>query len=136
MILLWFQLRVEYLQTIVFILLIAAARTVRLEMFLKKSMPSLYDPLGVYLPLVSQQTVQCLVLHLTNVQKSYNLLESIVNGFATAFGFAIAITIMAGIREKMEFNDLPAGIQRATPSVVVTAALVSIALLQDFPGII
>ena len=91
-------LGVEYLQTIVFILVIAALVQF-VEMFLKKSMPSLYNALGVYLPLI---TTNCAVLGvaLTNVQKSYNILESIVNGFATAFGFAIAITIMAGIREE------------------------------------
>ena len=125
-------LGVEYLQTIVFILVIAALVQF-VEMFLKKSMPSLYNALGVYLPLI---TTNCAVLGvaLTNVQKSYNILESIVNGFATAFGFAIAITIMAGIREKMEFNDFPPAF-KGSPSVVVTAALMSIAFF-GFSGII
>ncbi len=125
-------LGVEYLQTIVFILVIAALVQF-VEMFLKKSMPSLYNALGVYLPLI---TTNCAVLGvaLTNVQKSYNILESIVNGFATAFGFAIAITIMAGIREKMEFNDFPPAF-KGSPIVVVTAALMSIAFF-GFSGII
>ena len=125
-------LGVEYLQTIVFILVIAALVQF-VEMFLKKSMPSLYNALGVYLPLI---TTNCAVLGvaLTNVQKSYNILESIVNGFATAFGFAIAITIMAGIREKMEFNDFPPAF-KGSPMVVVTAALMSIAFF-GFSGII
>ena len=125
-------LGVEYLQTIVFILVIAALVQF-VEMFLKKSMPSLYNALGVYLPLI---TTNCAVLGvaLTNVQKSYNILESIVNGFATAFGFAIAITIMAGIREKMEFNDFPPAF-KGSPIVVVTAALMSIAFF-GFYGII
>ena len=122
----------QYLQTIVFILVIAALVQF-VEMFLKKSMPSLYQSLGVYLPLI---TTNCAVLGvaLTNVQKSYNILESIVNGFATALGFAIAITIMAGIREKMEFNDFPPAF-KGSPIVVVTAALMSIAFF-GFSGII
>ena len=125
-------LNIQYLQTIVFILVIAALVQF-VEMFLKKSMPSLYNALGVYLPLI---TTNCAVLGvaLTNVQKSYNILESIVNGFATAFGFAIAITIMAGIREKMEFNDFPPAF-KGSPIVVVTAALMSIAFF-GFSGII
>lgn len=122
----------EYLNTIVFILVIAALVQI-VEMFLKKFVPSLYNALGVYLPLI---TTNCAVLGvaLTNVQKSYNILESIVNGFATAFGFAIAITIMAGIREKMEFNDFPPAF-KGSPIVVVTAALMSIAFF-GFSGII
>ena len=93
-----------YLQTIVFILVIAALVQF-VEMFLKKSMPALYQSLGVYLPLI---TTNCAVLGvaLTNVTKEYGILESVVNGFATAFGFLIAIVIMAGIREKMEYNDI------------------------------
>lgn len=122
----------EYLNTIVFILVIAALVQI-VEMFLKKFVPSLYNALGVYLPLI---TTNCAVLGvaLTNVQKSYNILESIVNGFATALGFAIAITIMAGIREKMEFNDFPPAF-KGSPIVVVTAALMSIAFF-GFSGII
>lgn len=125
-------LNFEYLQTIVFILVIAALVQI-VEMFLKKFMPALYNALGVYLALI---TTNCAVLGvaLTNVQKSYNILESIVNGFATAFGFAIAITIMAGIREKMEFNDFPPAF-KGSPIVVVTAALMSIAFF-GFSGII
>lgn len=121
-----------YLNTIVFILVIAALVQF-VEMVLKKSMPALYESLGVFLPLI---TTNCAVLGvaLTNVQKSYNILESIVNGFATALGFAIAITIMAGIREKMEFNDFPPAF-KGSPIVVVTAALMSIAFF-GFSGII
>ena len=121
-----------YLQTIAFILVIAALVQL-VEMFLKKNMQSLYQALGVFLPLI---TTNCAVLGsaLTNVQKSYNILESIVNGFATALGFAIAITIMAGIREKMEFNDFPPAF-KGSPIVVVTAALMSIAFF-GFSGII
>ena len=94
-----------YLQTIVFILVIAALVQF-VEMFLKKSMPALYQSLGVYLPLI---TTNCAVLGvaLTNVTKEYGILESVVNGFATAFGFLIAIVLMAGLREKIEYNDIP-----------------------------
>ena len=95
----------QYLQTIVFILVIAALVQF-VEMFLKKSMPALYKSLGVYLPLI---TTNCAVLGvaLTNVTKEYGILEGVVNGFATATGFFIAICIMAGIREKIEYNDIP-----------------------------
>ena len=122
----------EYLQTIVFILVIAALVQF-VEMVLKKSMPSLYNALGVYLPLI---TTNCAVLGvaLTNVQKEYGILSSVVNGLATAVGFTIAITIMAGIREKIEYNDIPEAFQ-GTPIVLLTAALMSIAFF-GFSGVI
>ena len=90
------RFHVEYLKTIVFILVIAALVQF-VEMFLRKSMPSLYEALGVYLPLI---TTNCAVLGvaITNVQKEYGILTGIVNGFATAVGFTIAIVILAGIR--------------------------------------
>lgn len=124
--------KITYLQTIVFILLIAALVQF-VEMFLKKSMPILYDSLGVYLPLI---TTNCAVLGvaLTNVQKSYGILESVVNGFATAFGFTIAIIILAGIREKMEYNDVPKPFQ-GMPIVLVTAGLMAIAFC-GFSGLL
>ena len=114
----------EYLQTIVFILVIAALVQF-VEMFLKKTMPPLYNALGVYLPLI---TTNCAVLGvaLTNVQKEYTILEGVVNGFATALGFTIAIVIMAGVREKIEYNDISESFQ-GTPIVLLTAALMSIA---------
>lgn len=122
----------EYLQTIVFILVIAALVQF-VEMFLKKVMPPLYNALGVYLPLI---TTNCAVLGvaLTNVQKEYNVLEGVVNGFATAIGFTIAIVIMAGIREKTEYNDISESFQ-GMPIVLLTAALMSIAFF-GFSGII
>ena len=125
-------LNIEYLQTIVFILVIVALVQF-VEMFLKKSMPSLYNALGVYLPLI---TTNCAVLGvaLTNVQKSYNIIESIVNGFATAVGFTISIVILAGIREKMEYNDFPAAF-KGSPIVLITASLMAIAFF-GFSGII
>ena len=109
---------VEYLQTIVFILVIAALVQF-VEMFLKKTMQGLYQALGVYLPLI---TTNCAVLGvaLNNVQYEYNILSSVVNGFATAVGFTIAIVIMAGIREKTEHNDVPESF-RGTPIVLLTA---------------
>ena len=122
----------DYLQTIVFILVIAALVQF-VEMFLKKAMPPLYRALGVYLPLI---TTNCAVLGvaLTNVQKEYNILTGVVNGFATAVGFTIAIVIMAGIREKTEYNDIPESF-KGTPIVLLTAALMSIAFF-GFAGII
>ena len=121
-----------YLQTIVFILLIAALVQF-VEMFLKKTMPSLYQALGVYLPLI---TTNCAVLGvaLTNVTKEYNILQGVVNGFATAFGFLIAIVLMAGLREKIEYNDIPKPFQ-GTAIVLITAALMSIAFM-GFSGMI
>ena len=122
----------SYLQTIVFILIIAALVQF-VEMFLKKSMPSLYKALGVYLPLI---TTNCAVLGvaLTNVQKDYNILEGTVNGFATAFGFSISIVLMAGIREKIAYNDIPEAFQ-GFPTVLLTAGLMAIAFF-GFSGLI
>ncbi len=121
-----------YLQTIVFILVIAALVQF-VEMFLKKFIPSLYNALGVYLPLI---TTNCAVLGvaLTNVQKNYGILQGIINGFATAVGFTIAITILAGIREKMEFNDIPEPF-KGMPIVLITAGLMAIAFC-GFSGLL
>ena len=117
-------LNVTYLQTIVFILVIAALVQC-VEMFLKKSSPSLYNALGVYLPLI---TTNCAVLGvaLINVQKSYGIVESVVNGLATAVGFTIAIVLMAGIREKTEYTDVPESF-KGSPIVLLTACLMAIA---------
>ena len=125
-------LHLEYLQTIAFILVIAALVQF-VEMFLKKSMPALYQSLGVYLPLI---TTNCAVLGvaLTNVTKEYGILESVVNGFATAFGFLIAIVLMAGVREKIEYNDIPKPFQ-GTAIVLISACLMSIAFM-GFSGMI
>ena len=123
--------RLVYLQTIVFILVIAALVQF-VEMLLKKMMPPLYNALGVYLPLI---TTNCEVLGvaLKNVQKDYGILASVVNGFATAVGFTIAIVIMAGIREKTEHNDVPESF-RGMPIVLVTAGLMAIAFF-GFSGL-
>ena len=114
----------EYMQTIVFILVIAALVQL-VEMFLKS--------LGVYLPLI---TTNCAVLGvaLLNVQNNYGILEGTVNGFATAVGFTISIVLMAGLREKIEYNDIPKPF-RGMPIVLLTAGLMSIAFF-GFSGMI
>ncbi len=117
-------LGLEYLQTIVFILVIAALVQL-VEMVLKKFSVGLYRALGVYLPLI---TTNCAVLGaaLTNVQNEYSLLTSVVSGFGTALGFTIAIVIMAGVREKIADNDIPESF-KGTPIVLMTAGLMSLA---------
>lgn len=126
------KFHVEYLETIVFILVIAALVQF-VEMFLRKAMPALYEALGVYLPLI---TTNCAVLGvaLTNVQKEYGVLTGIVNGFATAVGFTVAIVILAGIREKIEYNDIPQPF-KGMPAVLLTAGLMAIAFC-GFAGLI
>ena len=121
----------DYLNTIVFILVIAALVQI-VEMFLKKFVPSLYNALGVYLPLI---TTNCAVLGvaLNNVQGGYNILESVVNGFATAFGYLIAIVLLAGIREHIAGNNIPRSFQ-GVPIVIITASLMSIAFF-GFAGL-
>ena len=133
-------LDLEYLQTIVFILVIAALVQL-VEMFLKKKSPGIYRTLGVYLPLI---TTNCAVLGvvLLNVQKEYvyavrgwsGLVASVVNGFGTAVGFTIAIVILAGIRERIAYNDIPKPFQGA-PIVLLTACLMAIAFF-GFSGLI
>lgn len=126
------KLGLEYLQTIVFILVIAALVQL-VEMVLKKKMPSLYNSLGVYLPLI---TTNCAVLGvaLKNVQNGYGLLESIVYGIGISIGFFIAIVIMAGIRERIEFNEIPKSF-KGMPIVLVTAGLMAIAFI-GFSGLL
>ena len=96
-------------------------------------MPSLYNALGVYLPLI---TTNCAVLGvaLNNVQDEYNILESVVNGFATGVGYLIAIVLLAGIREKMEYNDIPESF-KGIPIVLLTSTLMAIAFF-GFSGLI
>lgn len=125
-------LGIEYLQTIVFILVIAALVQF-VEMFLRKAMPSLYEALGVYLPLI---TTNCAVLGVAigNVQKEYDILTGVVNGFATAVGFTISIVILSGLREKMEYNEVPESF-RGMPTVLLTAGLMAIAFC-GFSGLL
>lgn len=125
-------LGIEYLQTICFILVIAALVQF-VEMFLRKAIPSLYESLGVYLPLI---TTNCAVLGvaLVNVQKEYGIVKGIVNGFGTSVGFTISIIILAGIREKLEYNDIPEPF-KGMPTVLLTAGLMAIAFC-GFSGLL
>ena len=125
-------LNITYLNTIVFILVIAALVQF-VEMVLKKVSPPLYQALGVYLPLI---TTNCAVLGvaLTNVSKEYDILTSTVNGFATALGFTIAIVILAGVRERTEHNDIPKAF-KGMPITLITAGLMAIAFF-GFSGLI
>jgi electron transport complex protein RnfA len=114
----------EYLNTIVFILVIAALVQF-VEMVLKKMMPALYKSLGVYLPLI---TTNCAVLGvaLLSVQNDYGILESTINGIGASLGFFLAIVLMAGIREKLENSNIPEAF-KGTPIVLITAGLMAIA---------
>ncbi len=126
------RFQVQYLDTIVFILVIAALVQF-VEMFLRKTMPALYEALGVYLPLI---TTNCAVLGvaINNEQAEYGILTGVVNGFATAVGFTVAIVILAGIREKIEYNDVPKAF-RGMPIVLLTAGLMAIAFV-GFSGLL
>jgi len=125
-------LGIEYLYNIAFILVIAALVQL-VEMFLKKSSPSLYQALGVYLPLI---TTNCAVLGVavTNMQRGYKFLQSVLNGFGGAVGFALAIVLFAGCRERIEHNNLPKAFE-GFPIALVAAGLMSIAFL-GFQGLI
>ncbi len=125
-------LGLDYLQTIAFILIIAALVQF-VEMALKKFLPSLHASLGVYLPLI---TTNCAVLGvaINNISDGYNFLESLVCGFCTSIGFLIAIVILAGIRERISNNDVPHSF-KGTPIVLVTASLMAIAFC-GFAGLV
>ena len=126
------NLGIEYLYNIAFILVIAALVQF-VEMFLKKSSPSLYQALGVYLPLI---TTNCAVLGVavTNMQKGYGFILSVLNGFGGAAGFAIVIILFAGIRERIQYNNMPKAFD-GFPTALVAAGLMSIAFL-GFQGLI
>ena len=117
-------LGLDYLQTIVFILVIAALVQI-VEMFLKKTSPALYTALGIYLPLI---TTNCAVLGvaLNNVTDGYDFIESVVSGFGTAVGYTIAIVLLAGIREQIADNDIPEPVKGA-PLVLFCATLMGMA---------
>lgn len=125
-------LGMEFMKTIVFILVIAALVQI-VEMFLKKKSPGLYRALGIYLPLI---TTNCAVLGvaLDNVQKEYNFFEGLAWGIGTAVGYAIAIVILAGIRERCEENDIPKYFQ-GLPIVLISSCLMAIAF-TGFSGMI
>ena len=124
-------LKLEYLQTIVFILVIAALVQL-VEMFLKKTSPALYQALGIFLPLI---TTNCAVLGvaLTNVQNGYNFIESVVSGVGTGLGYTLAIILLASIRTRIDESEIPAPF-RGAPIVLLCAALMAIAFM-GFSGL-
>ena len=124
-------LGLDFMKTIVFILVIAALVQI-VEMFLKKKSPAVYKSLGIFLPLI---TTNCAVLGvaLTNVQNGYNFIESVLSGFGTALGYTLAIVLLAGIRSRINEEDLPAPL-RGAPIVLIAAALMSIAFM-GFSGL-
>ena len=124
-------LKLEYLQTIVFILVIAALVQL-VEMFLKKTSPALYQALGIFLPLI---TTNCAVLGvaLTNVQNGYSFIESVISGVGTGLGYTLAIILLASIRTRIEESEIPAPF-RGAPIVLLCAALMAIAFM-GFSGL-
>lgn len=124
-------LGLQYMQTIAFILVIAFLVQM-LEIIMKKVMPSLYQALGVFLPLI---TTNCTVLGvaISVIQKQYTLLESVVYGMSTALGFALALVIFAGVREQLEIADVPKAMQ-GTPIALLCAGLLAMAFM-GFSGI-
>ncbi len=124
-------LHLEYLKTIIFILVIAALVQI-VEMFIKKTSPALYQALGIFLPLI---TTNCAVLGaaLTNVQDGYNFAQSVVSGFGTAVGYTVAIVLLAGVRSRIDESALPAPL-RGAPIVLLCAALMSVAFM-GFSGL-
>ena len=119
-------LGMDFMKTIVFILVIAALVQI-VEMFLKKNSPAVYQALGIYLPLM---TTNCAVLGvaLNNVEDGYNFIQSVASGFGTAVGYTIAIILLAGIRSRINEKDLPKPL-RGAPIVMIAAALMSIAFM-------
>ena len=124
-------LGLEYMQTLAFILVIAALVQF-VEMFLKKMIPPLYKALGIYLPLI---TTNCAVLGavLLNVQNSYGFVESVVYGVTAGVGFTVAIVLFASVRERLEFADYPKAFE-GFPIALVTAGLISLAFM-GFTGL-
>ena len=126
------NLGLAYMQTIVFILVIAALVQM-VEIILKKISPSLYQALGIFLPLI---TTNCAVLGVAIllVQKQFNLVESVVYATSTAVGFALALVIFAGLRERLELNDVPKGV-RGVPIALITASMLAMAFM-GFAGLV
>lgn len=119
-------LGITYLRTVVFILIIASIVQI-VEMFLQKALPSLYSALGIYLPLI---TTNCAVLGvaLLNVQNEYNFINSTIYGFFGGLGFTLAIVLFAGVRERLEFSDIPEFL-KGFPISLITAGLIAMAFL-------
>lgn len=126
------SLGLEYLQTIAFILIIASLVQL-VEMFIQKMSPTLYQALGVYLPLI---TTNCAVLGLAiiNIQENYNLIETIIHSLGASIGFSLAIVLFAGIRERLALADVPESL-KGFPIALITAGLMSIAFL-GFTGLV
>lgn len=126
------QFGIEYMQTIAFILVIASLVQF-VEMVIQKMSPTLYQALGVYLPLI---TTNCAVLGVAilNIQEKYNLIETIVSGLGGALGFTLSIVLFAGIRERLETADIPESF-KGFPIALVTASLMAMAFL-GFSGLI
>jgi electron transport complex protein RnfA len=125
-------LKVTYLYTLAFVLVIAALVQF-VEMVIKKTNPGLYKALGVYLPLITTNCAE-LGVALINVEENYDILTGIINGVGTAAGYTIAIIILAGIREQMEYNDVPKSFQ-GSPIVLITATLMAMAF-SGFAGLL
>ncbi len=123
---------IEYMQTIVFILVIAALVQM-VEIILKKLSPALYQALGIFLPLI---TTNCAVLGVAilMIQKEYNLLQSVTYSVSIALGFALALTLFAGIRERLDFEEVPAAL-KGTPIALITAGILAMAFL-GFSGLV
>ena len=121
-----------FMQTVAYILVIAALVQF-VEMFLKKNIPTLYTALGVYLPLI---TTNCAVLGVAilMIQKEFNLLQSVTYSVATALGFALALVLFAGIRERLDFEDVPKSL-RGVPIALITAGILAMAFM-GFSGLV
>lgn len=122
----------EYLQTIVFILVIAALVQL-VEIVLKKYMPPLYNSLGIYLPLI---TTNCAVLGvvLLNIDNGYGFAQSMINSLGAGIGFLVAMVMFSGVRERMESSDIPESL-KGLPITLVAASLVSMSFL-GFAGLV
>ncbi len=125
-------LHIEYMQTIVFILVIAALVQM-VEIILKKVSPSLYQALGIFLPLI---TTNCAVLGVAilMIQKEFNLLQSLTYSVATAIGFGVALVLFAGIRERLDFEEVPAAL-KGVPIALISAGILAMAFM-GFTGLV
>ena len=126
------SLHLEFMQTVAYILVIAGLVQF-VEMFLKKNIPTLYTALGVYLPLI---TTNCAVLGVAilMIQKEFNLLQSVTYSVATALGFALALVLFAGIRERLDFEDVPKAF-KGVPIALITAGILAMAFM-GFSGLV